>query len=211
MASELFESDLSEEDEQPPELFQKSDLTDITLVVEGKELHFVKFLLIQGSTVFDQMIKSSADPSRLKLDDLLYKDMVMFLECLHPKCFLEINDKNLEPVATIGRKFEYERILQICEQYIIQKFKKVRTTKDRMYPQFFFHLRVADKCGLEEAIETGVSSKQAELAYFSNAKWGRKGYEYNVNFSQISLETKFRMISNRLKEAEKRIPRDNLY
>ncbi|KAL3890958.1 hypothetical protein ACJMK2_003227 [Sinanodonta woodiana] len=75
-----------------PELFRKSELTDITLIVKGNELHFAKYPLIAGSTVFANMVKDSEDKSRLVLQDVPYKDMIMFLECLHPETLQVITD-----------------------------------------------------------------------------------------------------------------------
>ncbi|KAL3890966.1 hypothetical protein ACJMK2_003232 [Sinanodonta woodiana] len=191
-----------------PALFQKSELTDIILIVEGKELHFAKYPLIAGSTVFANMIKDSKDKSRLVLHDVPFYDMIMFLECLHPETLQIITDANLEQVARIAHRFKHKGILYRCEEYIIEKFNQVPESKDRMYPKFFFHLKVADKCEMEKAVQVGVSSERVEKAYYSgsNDYYSKtKGYEDNDDFKKLTADTKIQILSRRLRSTEKGI------
>ncbi|KAL3890960.1 hypothetical protein ACJMK2_003229 [Sinanodonta woodiana] len=191
-----------------PALFQKSELTDITLIVEGKELHFAKYPLMAGSTVFANMIKDSEDKSRLVLLDVPYKDMIMFLFCLHPETLQDITDENLEKVTRIAHRFKHKGILYRCEQYITEKFKQIPESKDRMYPNFFFHLKVADKFEMGKAIEAGVLTERVEKAYYSgnNDRYSKTlGYEVNENFKELSADTKIKILSRRLRSTEKGI------
>ncbi|KAK3590283.1 hypothetical protein CHS0354_029078 [Potamilus streckersoni] len=197
------------EDKKPPDLFQKSDLTDITLVVEGKELHFAKYPLIAGSSVFTCMIRDSENKSRLVLDDVPYQNMIMFLESLHPKTLKVITDQTLEQVTSIAHRFKHEGILHKCEEYIVERFNSECKSMDEMYPQFFFHLKVADKYGLKKAVQAGVLSKRVEKAYFFSKNLSRfglnniiKGYENDKNFNLLSSDTKFEILRRRLKVTE---------
>ncbi|KAK3607694.1 hypothetical protein CHS0354_016717 [Potamilus streckersoni] len=199
------EEDIEEECEEPPELFQKSELTDITLIVEGKELHFSKYPLMAGSVVFANMIKDSEDKSRLVLDDVPYDDMIMFLECLHPKRLQVTTDKNLEQVANIAHRFKHEGILYRCEEYIVERLSLKWNSKDEIYSNFFFHLKVADKCEMKNAVKAGVLSKRVEKVYFNaNSQWGssEKGYENDKDYIQLSSDTKLQILSRRLKSTE---------
>ncbi|KAK3600742.1 hypothetical protein CHS0354_017031 [Potamilus streckersoni] len=81
----------------------------------GHQLHFAKFPLIQGSDVLAQMIEKSADQSKLVIDNVAYEDILMFLECLHPKTLESITDKNLQPVLSIAKRFEHKGILKKCD------------------------------------------------------------------------------------------------
>ncbi|KAK3607691.1 hypothetical protein CHS0354_016714 [Potamilus streckersoni] len=204
-----FEEPKLWDDPEPPELFQKSEYTDITLIVEGKELHFAKHPLMAGSTVFANMIKGSEDKSRLELDDVTYCDMINFLECLHPKTLRLITDANLEQVAMISHRFKHEGILYRCEEYIVERFKQKSDSLDGMYPEFFFHLKVADKCEMKRAIQVGVWSAKVEKAFFSTHLWDiiNEGYEHDKDFIQISADTKLQILSRRLKSTEFEIRR----
>ncbi|KAK3576255.1 hypothetical protein CHS0354_027056 [Potamilus streckersoni] len=90
---ELESGDEEEKTETLSDLFRKSKLTDITLVVGEDELHFSKYLLMEASDVLTKLIEESEDKSRLKLTDVEYHDLVLFLACLHPKQLMCITDK----------------------------------------------------------------------------------------------------------------------
>ncbi|KAK3576257.1 hypothetical protein CHS0354_027058 [Potamilus streckersoni] len=191
------------------DLFRKSKLTDITIVVGEKELHFSKYPLMEASAVLTELIEESEDQSRLQLTDVEYDDLVLFLACLHPKQLLSITDENLERVATLADHFEHVGVLKKCEEYIVQQFEMKRDNKDGMYPCFFFHLRIAECCGLSEAVQIGMSSKKVQMAYYSSKSLGPssqlKGYKGSDDFEELSLETKFEILRIRLEKAEEMI------
>ena len=61
--------------------------TDLTLIVEDKELHFCKSFLKASSPVFEKMFNSDfkeKNSDRVPLPDKTYKDMDIFLQQLHP-------------------------------------------------------------------------------------------------------------------------------
>ncbi|KAL3890961.1 hypothetical protein ACJMK2_003230 [Sinanodonta woodiana] len=187
------------------DLFKKTELTDITLIVEGKELHFAKYPLIAGSTVFANMIKK--ENSRLVLHGVRYIDMIVFLKCLHPKTLEVITDSNLEHVARIAHRFKQERILHRCEEYILEKFNQ-----DEMYPDFLFYLKVADQCKMNEVIQVGVSSERVKKAFFSRYSYEfpyTGGYENNEDFKELSADTKVQILSSRLRFMEKETTSDS--
>ncbi|KAL3890957.1 hypothetical protein ACJMK2_003226 [Sinanodonta woodiana] len=206
------------ENDQPPKLFKKSKATDITFLVEGKELHFAKYPLTEGSDIFTQMIENSADPTVLQLDDVAYNHMIMFLECLHPKTFQSITDTTLEPVLSTAHRFGHAGVKKRCEDYIIQQFNSQGNPPDGMYPQFFFHLQVAERYEMEDAVQVGVSSERVKKAYFSASNQGilslihhPKGYKDDENFQQLSFRTKFLILSTRLTTAEAAMDLEDMY
>ncbi|KAK3576254.1 hypothetical protein CHS0354_027055 [Potamilus streckersoni] len=131
-------------------------------------------------------------------------------------CELEIDilferqvNENLESVATVADQFQHVGVLKKCEEYIVQQFKMTRDTKDGMYPCFFFHLRIAEGCGLTEAVQIGMSSKKVQMAYYSSKSLGEslqlEGYKGSDDFEELSLETKIDILRIRLEKAEEMI------
>ncbi|KAL3857229.1 hypothetical protein ACJMK2_011921 [Sinanodonta woodiana] len=203
---------------EPPELFRKSKGTDITLLISGKELHFGKYPLVQASVVFSRMIEESADQSKLQIDDVAYEDMIIFLECIHPQKLQAITDQNLVNILKIATKFQHEGILAKCEQYILHQFEAKCGTKDRMYEQYFFHLKSAEQFGLERVLNVGISSVRLEKAYFSSQRFAINftprnvtGYEHNEYFCGLSPETKMKILAQRVRALEKKTDRENPY
>ncbi|KAK3576259.1 hypothetical protein CHS0354_027061 [Potamilus streckersoni] len=118
-------------------------------------------------------------------------------------------DENLERVATLADHFKHVGVLKKCEEYIVQQFEMSRDTKDGMYPCFFFHLRIAESCGLTEAVQIGMSSKKVQMTYYSSKSLGQslqlEGYKGSDDFEELSLETKFDILRIRLEKAEEMI------
>lgn len=66
------------------------DVTDFTLVVEKKELHVAKVVLIDASPVFKKMLtnrskRKNACMSRLEIQGKDYSSFEMFLRCIYPR------------------------------------------------------------------------------------------------------------------------------
>lgn len=66
------------------------DVTDFTLVVEKKELHVAKVVLIDASPVFKKMLtnrskRKNACMSRLEIQGKNYSSFEMFLRCIYSR------------------------------------------------------------------------------------------------------------------------------
>lgn len=65
-----------------------SDVTDFTLIVEGKKLHVAKVVLIDASPVFRKMLTEEFKQkamSELELPGKEYSKFVPFLRCIFPR------------------------------------------------------------------------------------------------------------------------------
>ena len=71
--------------------FERPDKTsDVTFIVEGKELHFCKSFLAASSPVFEKMFSSDfkeKESSVIPLPDKTYEEMDVFLQQFHPAYF----------------------------------------------------------------------------------------------------------------------------
>lgn len=64
------------------------EVTDFTLIVEGKKLHVVKAVLIDASQVFRRMLTGEfkeKNMSELELPGKKYSSFGLFLRCLFPR------------------------------------------------------------------------------------------------------------------------------
>ncbi|KAK3607693.1 hypothetical protein CHS0354_016716 [Potamilus streckersoni] len=109
-------------------------------------------------------------------------------------------------------------VLNRCEEYILQQFNFQGNPPDGMYPQFFFHLQLAERYGMEDVVQVGVSSERVKKAYYSMSNQGilrlvhhSKGYKDEESFKQLSYRTKFLILSTRLTIAEAAIDLEDLY
>ena len=82
------ESDCSDTDTAVGSPFESPDnATDVTFVVERKELHFCKSFLTVSSPVFEKMFSSDfkeKESSTIPLPDKTYEEMAIFLQQFHP-------------------------------------------------------------------------------------------------------------------------------
>ena len=74
--------------------FERPDKTsDVTFIVEGKELHFCKSFLAASSPVFEKMFSSDfkeKESSAIPLPDKTYEEMDIFLQQFHPAYFWKL-------------------------------------------------------------------------------------------------------------------------
>lgn len=72
------------------------DVTDFTLIVEGKKLHVAKVVLIDASPVFRKMLTGEFKEkamSELELPGKQYSTFVPFLRCIFPREELTLTGK----------------------------------------------------------------------------------------------------------------------
>ena len=71
-----------------PSPFETRDnVSDVTFLVDGKELHFCKSILAASSPVFEKMFSSDfkeKESSAIPLPDKTFEEMDIFLQQLHP-------------------------------------------------------------------------------------------------------------------------------
>ena len=74
-----------------PSPFETRDnVSDVTFLVDGKELHFCKSILAASSPVFEKMFSSDfkeKESSVIPLPDKTYEEMDVFLQQFHPAYF----------------------------------------------------------------------------------------------------------------------------
>ena len=81
----VLKSPSEERDKSPFE--ERDHLTDVTFLVEGRELHFSKSFLTASSPVFEKMFSSDfkeKESSTIPLPDKTYEEMAIFLQQFHP-------------------------------------------------------------------------------------------------------------------------------
>ncbi|KAK7116048.1 uncharacterized protein [Littorina saxatilis] len=100
----------------------EEDVSDVTFVVDGRELHFCKSFLKASSPVFDRMFSSDfteKDKRVIPLPGKKIKQMDVFLQQLHPvHCWKQIPDSLLDPILSLADEYQVEHIRRKSETYI---------------------------------------------------------------------------------------------
>ncbi|KAK7116043.1 BTB and MATH domain-containing protein 38-like isoform X2 [Littorina saxatilis] len=100
----------------------EEDVSDVTFVVDGRELHFCKSFLKASSPVFNRMFSSDfteKDKRVIPLPGKKIKQMDVFLQQLHPvHCWKQIPDSLLDPILSLADEYQVEHIRRKSETYI---------------------------------------------------------------------------------------------
>lgn len=94
------------------------DTTDVVFLVEREKLHFNKTVLGMFSPVFKAMFKEKSAET-IPLPGETLKDMVLFLEQLHPAHLAKpITDETLPCIIKLADEYQVETVRQKCSQYV---------------------------------------------------------------------------------------------
>ncbi|KAK7116044.1 kelch repeat and BTB domain-containing protein 4-like isoform X1 [Littorina saxatilis] len=100
----------------------QEDVSDVTFVVEGRELHFCKSFLKASSPVFDRMFSSDFKEKNKRVIPLpgkKIKQMDVFLQQLHPvHSWKQITDDQLDTILSLADEYQVEHIRHKCQTYI---------------------------------------------------------------------------------------------
>eukprot|EP00898_Chlorokybus_atmophyticus_P006104 jgi/Chlat1/6495/Chrsp45S05983 len=110
------------------------ELSDFTLVVQGREFHVSRWMLARCSTVFRDMFRSGVRNSRpgeeglatrLEVNDVPAERMSEFLALLLPYAratpCVTINEDNVEGMLQIAHKYNVPAVVSMCDEYLASK------------------------------------------------------------------------------------------
>ncbi|XP_061177378.1 BTB and MATH domain-containing protein 38-like [Saccostrea echinata] len=112
---------------------EERGITDITLIVEDKEIHTVKAILMSASPVFKAMFTldfKEKTAQKIPLPEKKYKDFVLFLLRIFPKEYIELNEEKIKRILPLAREYETTQILKDCEAWMISRLSVKKSTED---------------------------------------------------------------------------------
>ncbi|GMR55515.1 hypothetical protein PMAYCL1PPCAC_25710, partial [Pristionchus mayeri] len=97
-----------------------SMLSDVTLVVEDKELHVNKQYLSSISTVFRRMFddSSSGANNRYPLEEVNYQDCVEFLRWIYPSSIKNFEEDGISRMLALAKKFNVPFIIDQIADFL---------------------------------------------------------------------------------------------
>ncbi|GMT35176.1 hypothetical protein PFISCL1PPCAC_26473, partial [Pristionchus fissidentatus] len=129
-----------------------SDLSDIVLIVEGKQMHVSRqFLAAQSSyfrSLFYRGFKESNEPAIHMGEDVKFEEFTALLKVLYRTAHL-VADTNVVPILALADRFDFKMIIDEIELFLMRS--------DKMGPDR--KLRIADEFRL-------ATVKDAALDYF---------------------------------------------
>ncbi|KAK6185045.1 hypothetical protein SNE40_007367 [Patella caerulea] len=116
--------DVEQEDE---DFTLKTEYTDLTLVVEGKQLHTNRYVLITASPVFKVMLTSShfkeASAEKIDLPSESFRDVQLLLKYISPDAGVLSADAS-ERLLPLTDKYQIEGLKKRCINCLCQDLKE---------------------------------------------------------------------------------------
>lgn len=183
-----------------------SDVTDFTLIVEGRELHVAKVVLIDASPVFRKMLTGEFKEktmSELELPGKEYSRFVPFLRCIFPREELTLTETCIDDILPIADEYEVNCVLQKCENWLLTelKFKGAKVTPhyvdvDNDMKYLMKCLYYGEKYSLQELYKKCFKTV---LPY--QLKW----YIKNEHYQKLLEENKRKLLEARLERIERNV------
>ncbi|XP_062575843.1 uncharacterized protein LOC134237713 [Saccostrea cucullata] len=106
--------------EQNDTVYFKEDpgVTDAIFVVEDKEIHVTKSILMQASPVFRAMFTSDKKEIRIRFPEQKYENFVLFLRCFYPGEHVKLNDSILEQVLPLAKEYRVDSLMKIGHKWL---------------------------------------------------------------------------------------------
>ncbi|GMR31795.1 hypothetical protein PMAYCL1PPCAC_01990 [Pristionchus mayeri] len=111
---------------------EKTDLTDATLIVEGKHLYVSRAILALHSSFFNTLFYDHKFPDAAKkeftLQDISYDDMETFLTLIYPnvaneqyRCISTV--ESIESMLALAERFGCDSLTRLMEKYLMGEMK----------------------------------------------------------------------------------------
>ncbi|XP_062566469.1 BTB and MATH domain-containing protein 36-like [Saccostrea cucullata] len=116
---------------------EDSGVTDVILMVEDKEIHVTKVILMRSSPVFRAMFTDDfkeKSESRITFPGKSYEDFVLFLRSFYPGEHLELNVSVIERILPLAREYGMDALMKNFHERLLVDAES--QTKD-----VFFHLK----------------------------------------------------------------------
>ncbi|XP_062602768.1 kelch-like protein 15 [Saccostrea cucullata] len=109
---------------------EEPGITDITLVVEDKEIHTAKAILMCASPVFKTMFTSDfkeKTAQKIHFPEKKYDDFALFLLKIFPQEYIELDEDKVIRILPLAREYETQQIVKDCEAWMISRlsWKKI--------------------------------------------------------------------------------------
>lgn len=157
MDSQISVSPKAQDSSIYEKVFEKTDKTDATLVVDGKKLHVNKAVLSYHSDYFNTLFNSDfkeKSMEEIEIKDIVFEDFATVLSFVQLKA-IKPTEKNVENVLELADRFMIQCVKFYLEPLII--YFKINLYDD---------IRIGDKYGMNGLVKNGI--KYMSKDYYKN-------------------------------------------
>ncbi|XP_025110778.1 uncharacterized protein LOC112574120 [Pomacea canaliculata] len=158
---------------EPGNRFQlKDQLSDVTLVVEDRELHLHRAVLMIHSPSFQKMLKASLWQMRVPLAGKKYSTMVALLEQIYPGTAIDLfKDETLAELLQLAHELDVQHVFHNCSQYITKRMdsKTIPFSTDHN----LFYLTIVEKFSRLQTLRQELVDRASRLSLseLRKSKW----------------------------------------
>nr|XP_034305887.1 BTB and MATH domain-containing protein 38 [Crassostrea gigas] len=183
-----------------------SDVTDFTLIVEGKTLHVARVVLIDASPVFRKMLTGDfkeREMSELELPGKECSKFVPFLRCIFPREELKLTETCIDDILPLADEYEVKCVLQKCENWLLSELELKNGKVTAQHASVKSNIKFLMKCLYygEKYVLEQLYKKSFKLALPYRLKW----YKKNEHYQMLLEENKRKLLEARLREIEKNV------
>ncbi|KAF6023028.1 hypothetical protein EB796_018670 [Bugula neritina] len=171
------------------------DMTNAVILVEGKELHVVKELLMVASPVFKAMFTGHFIEASTNVVELANKDInhiVWMLDYIYPEKVFDLTDEMAAKLLPLAEEYQLSNLRAQCIDVLLEQDT----------PRLEI-VTLAEKFGLEELLEVSINQCAQHVQAEPDTKNGKE--------SELDQQLKLPENSRLSKDAVNKILRKKIY
>lgn len=159
------------EQEITTSVFDKpSSTSDMTLAVEGRQLHVNRGVLAAASVVFEKMFEGEfKEQNEIPLPDKSYADVVDMLLRIYPSELKSITRSKVDKLLRLADEYKMTALTQKCERFLLYQCKVMISIHPGHCKELVHYIYLADKYHLENLL-TRATDIASHLTFGGNVK-----------------------------------------
>ncbi|XP_046354002.2 BTB and MATH domain-containing protein 36-like [Haliotis rufescens] len=157
------------EQEITTSVFDKpSSTSDMTLAVEGRQLHVNRGVLVAASVVFEKMFEGEfKEKNEIPLPDKSYADVVDMLLRIYPSELKSITRSKVDKLLGLADEYKMTALTQKCERFLLYQCNVMTSSNSTYCKELVHYIYLADKYHLEVLL-TRVTDMASHLTFGGN-------------------------------------------
>ncbi|PIC37608.1 hypothetical protein B9Z55_016178 [Caenorhabditis nigoni] len=151
------------------EMFAASDKTDVALIVEGKQMHFLSIHSDYFSSLFSSNFEEG-QTKEIEVKEVSYEDFVLLLSTIYPMKVFP-NDKTAEKLLELANRFLMPYVKQLVEHHLLEHSK---LENEKM-------IMLGDQYGIKSILEKTINQ--------TNTVEKMKKLEMSPEYAKLSSDT----------------------
>ncbi|XP_046553677.1 BTB and MATH domain-containing protein 36-like [Haliotis rubra] len=130
-----------------------SSTTDITLEVEGRQLHVNKGVLVAASSVFEKMFEGDfKEKNEIPLNNKTYAEIVEMLLRIYPSELKSITPSKVDKLLQLADEYKMTALTQKCERFLLYQCTRMTSDGSISSKVLVHYIYLADKYHLDDLL-----------------------------------------------------------